>query len=113
MQGKNGLFVNLDAGTNLPWYNRQLSGTEYTASKFYNAPYWSVGLGYKLKLSAHADQAILFSAGYSYKEMKEDLTSPDEGTCPVNMACGTPVPQSPERYDYRNHRASVKIGWQF
>jgi hypothetical protein len=114
MPGKNGLFVNLDAGTNLPWYTRQLSGTEYTASKFYPAPYWAAGLGYKLKLSAHNDHAILFSAGYSYKEMKEDLTGSEGGACPL-FDCGLPMlaPPSPERYEYRNHRASVKIGWQF
>jgi hypothetical protein len=113
MPAKNGLFVNLDAGTNLPWYDRPLSGTGYTASKFYPAPYWSADLGYKLKLSTHNDQAILFSAGYSYKEMKEDLTDSEGVGCPVNVICGLPVYSSPERYEYHNHRASVKIGWQF
>lgn len=107
MPGKNGLFVSLDGGINFPWH--ELNNSYYfTSRKFHSGPYWSAGLGYKIKLSGHSNQALLLSAGYSFKELKEDRSidiAPYLGSLPH--------PTQINRYDYRYRRLSVKIGWQF
>jgi hypothetical protein len=95
MPAKNGLFLSLDAGTNYPLYKRPDNYYDgFSTSKFVAGPYWSAGLGYKIKLSAHRDDALSLLAGYSFKELKEDADTYPEVT----------------RYDYRNRRWSLKIG---
>jgi hypothetical protein len=95
MPAKNGLFLSLDAGTNYPWYKRSgLTSDGFSTSVFHRGPYWSAGLGYKIKWSARRNRALSLFAGYSYKELKEDAnTSPDI-----------------TYYDYRNRQWSLKIG---
>lgn len=96
MPARNGLFISLDGGTNFPLYNRpQYFYGGDNPSEFIAGPFWSAGLGYKIRLSAHRDHALSLLAGYSYKELKEDLTNDS----PQNT-----------RYDYRNRRWSLKIG---
>ncbi|HEX9511099.1 MAG TPA: hypothetical protein VF939_11505 [Puia sp.] len=96
MPAKNGLFVSLDAGTNYPWYKRpdNFYYDGFSTSKFVAGPFWSAGLGYKIKLTAHNDHALSMLAGYSFKELKEDANTYPQVT----------------RYDYRNRRWSLKIG---
>jgi hypothetical protein len=98
MPGKNGLFASLDGGVNFPIYHRPdgYYDGSFATSEFVAGPYWSAGLGYKIKLPAdrNKDHALFLSAGYSYKELKEDAnTYPD-----------------PTRYDYRNRQWSFKRG---
>jgi hypothetical protein len=112
MPGKNGLFLSLDGGANYPWYKRAHPsyGYVYPTSGFHSGAYWSASLGYKIKLSAHGPTVLLLSAGYSFKELKEDygyIIPP----CPLGTACPLDVPA--DRYDYNNKRVSVKAGIQF
>ncbi|HWK03254.1 MAG TPA: hypothetical protein VNS58_06465 [Puia sp.] len=97
MPAKNGLFVSLDGGTNFPLYNRPkyfYGSDNGSPSKFTAGPFWSAGLGYKIKLSTHSDHALSLLTGYSYKELKERVNNDPQNT----------------RYDYRNQRWSLKIG---
>jgi len=96
MPAKNGLFLSLDGGVNYPIYHRPAGYYDagFSTSEFVAGPYWSAGLGYKIKLPAGKDHALSLLAGYSFKELKEDAkTYPD-----------------PTRYDYRNRRWFLKMG---
>ena len=111
MPGRNGPFLTLNGGIDLPSYERPVSSYDYYAkSRFRSAPYWGAELGYKIKLSSHSSHAILLSAGYSYKELKEDQTTPY--ACPLGAPCPLQtLGQEPvTRYTYRNQRLSVKAG---
>ncbi len=98
MPGRNGFFVSLDAGISCPVYHRPEGyyDNSFTSSKFLLGPYWSAGVGYKIKLpdGGKKDQYLFLSAGYSYKELKEDAKTYPDVT----------------RYDYRNRQWSFKIG---
>ena len=99
MPAKNGFFVSLDAGTNFPWYKRPegfYDGTFFT-SKFVAGPFWTAGLGYKIKLSPHGGHALSLLGGYSYKKLHEDAE--DANNIP-NIV----------RYNYGNKTWSLKIG---
>jgi hypothetical protein len=109
MPGKNGLFLTLEGGTDLPAYTRPLYGN-FIKSRFRSGPYWGAELGYKIKLSPHSGRAVLLSAGYSYKELREDQTEPY--SCPIGAPCLLEQPGSEPvtRYTYRNQRLSIKAG---
>jgi hypothetical protein len=113
--GKNGLFISLDGGVNIPWYKRTALADEYLGigySKFRVAPYWSAAMGYRFRFSPHGRQALLLSAGYSYKDLKEDqkgeIACGIVGPCWIDPNGGTPT-----TFDYRNRRVSVRLGWEF
>ncbi|HMH24845.1 MAG TPA: hypothetical protein VK563_23885 [Puia sp.] len=111
MGGRNGLFLGLDAGTNFPWYKRSAPLYGYVAgSDFQAGAYWSAGLGYRFRLSAHGRTALLLTAGYSFKELKEEykyVIPP----CPIGGYCPLQVPS--DRYDYKNDRLTLKAGISF
>ncbi|TDX00629.1 hypothetical protein [Dinghuibacter silviterrae] len=109
---RSGLFVALNAGTNLPWYTRKLSPyDEFTSSKFYPGSWWSASLDYKWKLSVRTGKALLLSAGYSMKKLKENLTGPSSSTCITPGACE--VTLQTYVYEYLNRSFFFAIGVQF
>ena len=104
-------FLHLDGGTNLPWYKRTIYPNPVNGgatSSFHPGLWWSAGLGYKWKLSAHTDKALLFSADYSVKKLTEDQTS--TSIC-YALACQF----TPETYVYKylNQVLLFKIGFMF
>jgi hypothetical protein len=103
------LFIALDGGINLPWYTRKPSPYEgFSPSKFYPGLWWSAGLGYRWKLSTRTDKALLLSAGYTMKKLREDETIPPP-------PCAYPGPCNAQTfvYDYLNRTLFLTIGFQF
>jgi hypothetical protein len=114
---KGDFFLNLDGGTNLPLYNRDIIPyVGAMTSKFHAGSWWSGGLGYKWPLSSrsgfgHSGKALLVSVNYSEKRLKEVQKVPpppyacDPGACPL-------VDQT-FIFDYLNRVFLFKIGLQF
>ena len=74
---RSGFYLELDGGTNLPWYKRTFGPYDgFTDSKFHAGAWWSAGVGYKWKLSAAAGsrKALLLSVNYSEKRLKETVS---------------------------------------
>ena len=108
-----GLFFYLDGGINLPWYKRELTPYEaqlVSSSKFYAKPWGAGGLGYKWRLSARTDKALLVSAGYSIKKLKEKLAGNNPCTSP---GCPLETPHQSYIYDYVNHTFLFLVGFRF
>jgi hypothetical protein len=106
---RSGIFVTLDAGTNLPWYTRKHTMYDgFTSSTFYPGPYWSARLGYKWKPSARTGKALLFSAGYTMKKLREDETD-GQPPCPYGGPCNAQA----YVYEYVNRTLFLMIGFQF
>jgi hypothetical protein len=84
---RKGLFLYADAGANTPWYVRPQQYSGMPVSKFHGGPAWGTGLGYEWKLTARGSKALLFSAGYSMKKLKETETNQAQcynpGRCPI------------------------------
>jgi hypothetical protein len=105
------LFLYLDGGTNLPWYKRPDLMEDYIVSSvFHGGEYWSGGLGYLWKLGDHTSKAVLLSAGYTVKKLKEDQT-PAYG-CPLLNPCPMTVP-APVLYEYLCRSYQFMIGFRF
>lgn len=101
---KNTPFVYVDAGINFPWLTtsqKNMKGpTTYDEGGYYEG-----GIGWKLK--GKNDRAFIFSAGYSFKQVKEVVTA--------GWWWGGPRPMEEpptERYDNRLNRVVIKIGCQ-
>jgi hypothetical protein len=112
---RGGLFVDLDGGTNLPWYKRTIEPYDgFTSSKFHAGAWWSAGVGYKWKLSAAAGsrKALLLSVNYSEKRLKETQTG--QSTC-YTSSCPLIVSPNlqPFIYEYLNRVFLFKLGFQF
>jgi len=111
-----GLFVNLDGGTNLPWYTRTIEPYGgITSSKFHAAAWWSAGVGYKWKLSAAAGsrKALLLSVNYSEKRLKETETALPPACNGLDCAMVYGPIQQPLLYEYLNRVFLFKLGFQF
>lgn len=109
---RSGLSVELDGGSNLPWYTRPTSYDDgFVSSKFYPGPWWSASLDYKWKLSSHTGKALLFSAGYSVKKLREDQVAPSASTCQGIGGC--PLTLETYVYKYLNRTLLFRIGFQF
>ena len=100
----NSPFVYVDAGLNFPWETtNQLQQKGYEKSDI-KGPFYDVGLGYKL--SGKHNRAILISAGYSYKKMRNQS--------PMYSILPWPRPVTPNYETYTNHFRTivVKVGVQ-
>lgn len=107
---RSGLFLNLDGGINLPWYKRDLIYVgEALTSKFQAGSWWSAGLGYKWKLAARTDKALLVSVNYSEKRLKEVQTFGS----PCNRANTCDIGVQTFLYEYLNRVFLFKIGFMF
>jgi hypothetical protein len=110
---RSGLFVDLEGGINLPWYTLTLPAYEgITSSKFYPGLWGSASLGYKWKLSVHSRKALLFSAGYSMKKMRQDQTAA-EVIIPCYYAGVCNTSQQTYVYEYLVRTLIFRIGLQF
>ena len=108
-QRQNAFFVWLDGGLNLPWYKRPLPDYYYYKSSFHSGPWLSIGPGFRWRLSRSHPQALFFTAGYTYKKLKEIQTS--------GYVCNDPNSCNlfPDRYTYAylNHILVFCIGLRF
>jgi hypothetical protein len=98
----NALFLYSDIGLNYPWV-KDSQKEPYSVSKYAHGVYYDGGLGYKLLLKR---QSILFSSGFTLKEMSEDRSSSD--ICPFVGPCF----ETKDVYHYSLKRLSFKVGLQ-
>lgn len=104
----NGLFFYANAGTNVPFYlPPKLSGGPNV--KFRGGPAWGAGLGYAWKLSAQGSTALLFSAGYSFKKLKEE----DRNWGPCLNSAGCPFMDNVTTYNYLLRSWLFRVGLRF
>ncbi|MDP4150556.1 MAG: hypothetical protein Q8927_06615 [Bacteroidota bacterium] len=113
--GHDGWFTRLDVGVNVPWQSAPPtlyypSGT-VIGSHLLTAPYWDAEFGYKVFVNAHRNQAILISAGYSFKEVQNKETTVNY--CPIAALCNTDPSFNTRRYTFYNRRLSLQVGYQF
>ena len=110
---RNGLYLYLDAGINLPWYYRDLTDFQkyyVISSKFHSGPWGSAGLGYRWRFSSRSDKGLLLSAGYSVKKLTEKLVgvnSCPSGVCQIQTTTQTYI------YDYTNSTLLFLVGFRF
>lgn len=111
---ENWFFLYLDGGTNLPWYKRPpgalITPESGFNSVFHSGEYWSGGVGYLWKLGDHSKKAVLFSAGYMVKKLREDQTA--AANCPLLGGCPT-APPSTAIFEYLCRAYQFMIGFRF
>lgn len=94
-------FVYADAGINFRWLNQE---NMYKADYDYNPGlYYAIGIGCQLK--AFTNAGFLISAGYSYKQLSENVPAYWIGIWP-------PQDQNTVRYNYQFRRIEIKLGLQ-
>lgn len=101
------LFAYADAGVTLPW-NRELMNDEGVFSeqvKFYTGFYSETGIGYRLPSKKRL--AIQFSAGYSFRTMKEKVITP------MLWSSTWPTPNSEIMYHHRFHLVTARAAVSF
>ena len=97
----NTCYLFADAGYNFPWL---MDNQKPQYSNYYKAMgglYYETGLGYKFRIFKTSH--IGFSAGYSFKQVKEKYAQP----C---VRCENYVPPV-ELYNFMYRRLSVKFNW--
>lgn len=100
---KNGCFLYADGGYNFPFGNKPKDQFFFKRSDhYYGGLYLDAGLGYRLALNAN--HRLLFSAGYSRKDVFRNVEV-DSGTNP-------PTEQT-YNYHYIFGRVVAKVSWDF
>ena len=100
---KQNIFLYGQGGYNLPWVtDQQKNESPFSNSGYKGSWYYDAGLGYRIRINTNA---LLFSAGYSYKELRTQGTE--------WMCSGTGCGLTDQRYRYRLPRVVVKAGWRF
>jgi hypothetical protein len=105
--GTDKLFVYADAGFSFSWVADDQKDN-YLAAKFSNGFYNDMGLGYKRNISKN--NAIIVSAGYSFKKLVETYNQMYFGPL-ITLGSGPEYP--PQQINYSLNRLSIKIGWEF
>ena len=99
---KKNLFLYGDAGFNLPWLTQPQKNGSFLGRPIRGTWYYDAGAGYRIKLNTNA---LLLSAGYSYKEFK---SRGEEYICNLT-SCGV----TEARYRYHMPRLVIKASLQF
>ena len=100
---KRNLFLYGQGGYNLPWVtDQQKNKLPFSGGSFTGSWYYDAGLGYRIRINT---QALLLSAGYSYKELR----TRGSGWICTGTSCGI----TEQRYRYQMPRVVIKAGWQF
>ena len=94
-------FLYADGGIQFDWLKTK-EKRGWGSSEYDRGFYYDVGAGYKLGFGKR--DALLVSAGYTMKALREELV--------VNPQCNEP-PCNPDYYNYTFKRLSFKVGWQF
>jgi hypothetical protein len=101
------LFAFADAGVALPWNRESTNGEGFFSEqvKFYTGFYSETGIGYQLPSKKRL--AVQFSAGYSFRTIKEKVTIP-------MLWSGTwPTPNSEVIYRHRFHLVTARAAVSF
>lgn len=102
-------FLYAEGGLDLPWYYPDTHPWDYYTSRFRPAPWLTGGPGLRLRLSRRHPQAILLTAGYTFKNVREIQTAHQPCLTPNSCA------YSPDQYTYTyiNHVLTFAIGLRF
>jgi hypothetical protein len=106
---RSSLFLILDGGVDLPWYNRKPLPYQNLTSSFSAGAYWKTGLGYRWRFSEAGRKALLFSATYGTSQLTERQTT--KGGCYDPPACT--VNSETDTYDYTNRTVRLGVGVEF
>jgi len=98
----NSFFIYNDIGLNYPWLKDSQKSMYFIASEYSHGIYYDGGVGYRWRIKK---QSLLFSSGFSLKEMKEDRSS---ASCPFVGPCF----EYKDVYQYSLKRLSFKVGFQ-
>jgi len=98
----NAFFLYNDIGLNYPWVKDNQKQSYVAPGSYSHGIYYDGGLGYRLSLKR---QSLVFSSGFSLKEMSENRSS---ATCPFIGPCF----ESKDVYHYSLKRLSFKVGLQ-
>ena len=97
-------FVYADAGINFSWLNSlQKQQKQFPTSS--PGLFYDLGIGWKL--SGKNNRGFIFSAGYSFKQVKEKVKYPWR-LAPTSQL----ESENYERYNYLYRRVVVKVGFQ-
>lgn len=105
-QKKNTPFIGADIGYNFPLRNKEDKNNDWVQYEFEGGLYYELSAGYKFSLTNL--RVLSLSAGYSYKNTKENEIL-NYGGGPF----GGPVPSSVNTFDFKFRRVSVKLGFWF
>lgn len=94
-------FIYADAGINFPW--KKDDEMYFWESSLSSGFYYDAGIG--MNFSIRKNHGFSFSAGYSYKFVKETATWPMQCLMP-------PCPQFKQTRSYDLNRLSMKIGFR-
>lgn len=96
-------FLYADAGIQFDWLKTKEKPV-FGSGNYSPGIYYDAGAGYKLGLGTR--NALLISAGYTVKALREERLS-------IPHCIQAPCNPSTERYNYTFSRLSLKVGWQF
>ncbi len=102
------LFLYGEAGINYPWYYPDINRYDYNTYDYQPASWFSAGPGLRFRLSRNHPQAIVLTAGYTHKNVKEVQTSGqycDPAACPMFT--------NRYAYTYINNVLTFAIGLRF
>ena len=104
-QKQNSFFLYGNAGYNIAWLKEEEKQKNVMNYKQMGGLYYETGIGYKLKISTY--NYLGLSAGFSFKQIKEQYSYP----C---YMCGTDIGIPPQQIDnYKFHRLAIKLNWWF
>jgi hypothetical protein len=105
-KGPNKVFAYGDIGYQIPWpgNGKNYFGV-YTGDDLDGGLYIDIGVGYLLEFGKK--NALVLSAGYSYKSLSENIVA-----VPICLP-GVPCEPQSGKYEYKFNRLSFKVGWRF
>lgn len=96
-------FLYADGGIHFDWLkNKEKPG--WGSSKYNRGFYYDIGFGYKIGFKKH--DALLMSAGYTMKTLREERVV-------ITRCIQPPCNPSKDYYNYTFSRLTIKVGWQF
>jgi hypothetical protein len=104
---KNTPFIYADAGLNIPWATTDQKLSRGGSTTFKKGIFYDAGIGWKLK--SKNERGFLFSAGYSVKQVKEEVDQSWWGIWPPGPSQEQP---RKEYFDSRYKRIIIKVGVQ-
>ena len=96
-------FLYADGGIQFGWFKKK-EKTIWGPGDFRKGRYYDIGAGYKFGFGK--SDALLISAGYSFKSLQQERDV-------ILLCIQPPCEFSKEYYKYRFTRLSFKVGWQF
>ncbi len=99
-------FIYADGGYNFPWLSeKNIESDRPVIIKTKGGLYYELGIGYKTPVFKKLQ--LLFSAGYSYKNLSTTVNSMPW------LSIWPPPPEAYENYEYSLRRVAIKAGLSF